>query len=115
MGDGQHVWAAAEWVLMIRNCFVREESEKLILCCGIPQSWLAKMQPLTFGPAPTRFGDIHISIKPLKENILIEWRGDWFAKEPVIEVHLPGFAKTRVKFSTNSLTIEAPRLHRRGF
>ena len=22
MGDGQHVWAAAEWVLMIRNCFV---------------------------------------------------------------------------------------------
>jgi GH15 family glucan-1,4-alpha-glucosidase len=25
MGDGQHVWAAAEWVLMIRNCFVRKK------------------------------------------------------------------------------------------
>ncbi|MFP5344729.1 MAG: hypothetical protein ACLGGU_03675, partial [Gammaproteobacteria bacterium] len=32
MGDGQHVWAAAEWVLMIRNCFVREEEDRLILC-----------------------------------------------------------------------------------
>ena len=25
MGDGQHVWAAAEWMMMMRNCFVREE------------------------------------------------------------------------------------------
>lgn len=30
MGDGQHVWAAAEWVLMIRNCFIREEKEPII-------------------------------------------------------------------------------------
>ena len=36
MGDGQHVWAAAEWVLMIRNCFAREEDDHLILCSGIP-------------------------------------------------------------------------------
>ena len=48
MGDGQHVWAAAEWVLMIRNCFVREEDEGLILCSGIPQIWLDKKQPITF-------------------------------------------------------------------
>ncbi|MDX1698026.1 MAG: hypothetical protein R3308_07040, partial [Thiohalobacterales bacterium] len=31
MGDGQHVWAAAEWLLMLRNCFVREEGERLII------------------------------------------------------------------------------------
>ena len=58
MGDGQHVWAAAEWVLMIRNCFVREEEEGLILCSGIPQIWLDKEELMTFGPAPTSFGDI---------------------------------------------------------
>jgi len=32
MGDGQHVWAAAEWVLMMRNCFVREEGARLWHC-----------------------------------------------------------------------------------
>ncbi len=64
MGDGQHVWAAAEWVLMIRNCFVREEGDGLILCSGIPQVWLDKKQTISFGPAPTSFGDIQISIKP---------------------------------------------------
>ena len=68
MGDGQHVWAAAEWVLMIRNCFVREEDNRLILCSGIPRIWLEKNQTIAFGPAPTSFGDIQISIKPQGEN-----------------------------------------------
>ncbi|MFT5313422.1 MAG: hypothetical protein ACI8Z9_001915, partial [Paraglaciecola sp.] len=31
MGDGQHVWAAAEWILMLRFCFVREEEDCLVL------------------------------------------------------------------------------------
>ncbi|OGS20904.1 MAG: hypothetical protein A3J83_00310 [Elusimicrobia bacterium RIFOXYA2_FULL_40_6] len=106
MGDGQHVWAAAEWVLMIRNCFVREESEELILCSGIPESWLAKKETMAFGPAPTRFGDIQISIKFQVENILIEWQGKWFAKEPPIYIQLPGFKRVRAAASTKSLLIE---------
>ena len=36
MGDGQHAWAAAEWIIMLRNIFVREENDVLILCAGIP-------------------------------------------------------------------------------
>ena len=31
MGDGHHVWAAAEWVLMLRYCFLREEGDTLVL------------------------------------------------------------------------------------
>ena len=69
MGDGQHVWAAAEWVLMIRNCFVREEDDGLILCSGIPPHWLVKKQTMAFGPAPTSFGDIQIFIKPQAQKI----------------------------------------------
>ena len=106
MGDGQHVWAAAEWVLMIRNCFVREEGNRLILCSGIPRVWLEKKQTIAFGPAPTSFGDIQISIKPRGENILIEWQGVWFAKEPPIDVQLPGFMKIRVMPATNSLELK---------
>ena len=55
MGDGQHIWAAAEWVLMIRNCFVLEEesANKLILCAGIPALWLAEKTTMTFGPYGT--------------------------------------------------------------
>jgi putative flippase GtrA len=101
MGDGQHVWAAAEWVLMIRNCFVREEGEQLILCSGIPQVWQEKKQNMSFGPAPTRFGDIQICIRPQGKNVLIEWQGKWFVKEPVIDIHLPCYKSVRVLPGTN--------------
>jgi len=106
MGDGQHVWAAAEWVLMLRNCFVREEGNRLILCSGIPQIWLDKKQTITFGPAPTSFGDIQISIIPQGQNILIEWQGRWFTKEPPIDIQLPGFKKVGVSPATNSLELK---------
>ena len=44
MGEGKHSWASAEWVLMLRNCFVREEADtKLILCSGIPEAWLVSL------------------------------------------------------------------------
>ena len=106
MGDGQHVWAAAEWVLMVRNCFVREEGDRLILCSGIPRAWLEKNQTIAFGPAPTLFGDIQISITPLGQNILVEWRGQWFTKEPLIDIQLPGFMKVRVLPGTNSIELK---------
>jgi hypothetical protein len=106
MGDGQHVWAAAEWVMIIRNCFVREEDGRLILCSGIPRIWLERNQAIAFGPAPTIFGDIQISIKPQGQDVLIEWRGNWFTKEPLIDIHLPGFMKARVMPGTYSLELK---------
>jgi hypothetical protein len=91
MGDGQHVWAAAEWVLMIRNCFVREEGNRLILASGIPQRWLSGRSTLSFGPAPTSFGTLSLSIKPEKHSIIISWQGVWHAEAPRIEVRISGF------------------------
>jgi putative flippase GtrA len=106
MGDGQHVWAAAEWVLMIRNCFVREEGDRLILCSGIPRIWLEKDQTISFGPAPTSFGDIQISLKRKGQNILVEWHGLWFAKEPPIDIQLAGFMNVRISPATNFLELK---------
>jgi hypothetical protein len=92
MGDGHHVWASAEWVLMIRNCFVREEGEGLILCAGVPARWLDQDAPIRFGPAPTAFGAVQINILPGAGNPpRIEWRGDWHDAPPAIEIRLPGF------------------------
>ena len=91
MGDGQHVWAAAEWILMIRNCFVREEEEKLVLCAGIPQEWLDAGEKVTFGPALTTFGTIHISLEKHTAGISVQWEAEWFKEKPVLEIALPGY------------------------
>jgi hypothetical protein len=92
MGDGMHVWAAAEWVLMIRNCFVREQGNRLILASGIPQRWLGDKSTLSFVPAPTSFGTLRPSIEPEMDKIAISWQGAWHSEPPVIKVHVPGFA-----------------------
>jgi len=90
MGDGQHVWAAAEWVLMIRNCFVREEGQTLILASGIPKHWLRDGAKLAFGPAPTTFGTISLTIESKDNEVIVSWQGAWHTSPPPIEVRLPG-------------------------
>jgi len=106
MGDGHHVWAAAEWLLMIRNCFVREEGARLILCAGIPTRWLDQETPIRFGPAPTRFGPVSISITPVPGNPpRIDWQGDWHRNAPPIEIRLPGYAPARPEAGAGSVVL----------
>ena len=108
MGDGQHIWAAAEWVQMIRNCFVwEEESEKkLILCSGITDSWIPEGSNISFGPTLTSFGPVKIQIKTQDGKTKIQWSGDWHGqKEPLIEIRLPCFARIQAKPGQNTAEI----------
>lgn len=90
MGDGHHVWAAAEWVLMIRHCFVREEGDRLVLCSGLPRRWLQQDRPIRFGPAPTAFGPVTVTVEPRQgEPARVTWQGDWFGQPPTVDVRLP--------------------------
>jgi hypothetical protein len=92
MGDGHHVWAAAEWVLMLRHCFVREEGDGLVLGSGIPERWLILGQPIRFGPAPTSFGPVSLCIQPRAgDTPVFQWRGQWRNQAPRLEIRLPGF------------------------
>ena len=87
MGDGHHAWAAGEWIAMIRNMFVLEEGERLILCAGIPDEWLQKThEPLTFGPTLTPHGKISITIDPREKPARVKWDAEWFGEEPEIEI-----------------------------
>ncbi len=104
MGDGQHAWAAAEWIIMLRNCFVREEGEHLVLCAGIPSQWLSKEEDLYFGPAYTSFGKIKIWIKPRYDKITVSWECAWYKKPTKIEVRL--FEHSPATTSTNSNSVE---------
>jgi hypothetical protein len=92
MGDGNHVWAAAEWVLMVRNSFVREEGDRLILGSGISPDWCRPSEPIFFGPAPTSFGTVKVTIHPGQSQIEVAWEGAWRKTEPAIVVALPGTA-----------------------
>jgi len=107
MGDGQHVWAAAEWLLMVRNCFVREEGDRFILGAGVAQCWMVAGSPLTFGPVPTTFGPLTLTIETeTNHRVHVTWQGSWHATEPAIEVRIPGFAPVIAKPGESSVYIE---------
>ncbi len=111
MGDGHHVWASAEWVLMVRNCFVREEGERLILCAGVPARWLEHNQPIVFGPAPTRFGRLTITITPQPgQPARVEWHGEWHKSAPSIEVRLAGCTPVSVADGTHHVVCQQASL-----
>ena len=59
MGDGQHAWAAAEWIMMMRNCFLREDAGagRLVLGAGILPQWLRHGQFHVHRPVRPRRGD----------------------------------------------------------
>jgi hypothetical protein len=99
MGDGQHMWAAAEWALMVRNCFVREEehgptsdtAHRLIVGAGVREAWW-RDGGAKLGPVLTPHGPVSISIDPLEDGARVRVEGNWRATPPLIEVRLPGFA-----------------------
>ncbi len=91
MGDGHHVWASSEWVLMMRYCFLREEGDHLVLCQGIPERWLEAEGPISFGAAPTEFGEVTVTVKATSATETeVRWDADWHGPAPALAIRLPG-------------------------
>lgn len=91
MGDGQHAWAAAEWIMALRNAFVREEQQRLVLAGGIPAQWLAGGQPVSYGPTPTPWGRVSVDVQSCADELLIRWQADWRSEPPLIESAPTGY------------------------
>ena len=112
MGDGQHGWAAAEWAMMIRNLFVREEGETLVLGSGIFPDWTADGLSAGFGPTKTPFGDIEVRFLKKKNHANFEITADFSnaATRPAdIVIDVPGYQKVRVS-DMNQRRIELKEL-----
>jgi len=90
MGDGQHAWASAEWVLMMRHLFVREEADRLVLLSGIPGDWLKPGTVLAFGPTCSAFGPLTLEVDTSATRVRISLEASWHGVAPLLEVHLPG-------------------------
>ncbi len=106
MGDGQHGWAAAEWVMMLRSLFVREEAEGLILGSGIFPEWLQTGRQIGFGPTPTPFGPLSLTLLPGTEEVALNL--DFLPRADCrIEARVPGCQP--VEITDSKETISLPR------
>jgi len=91
MGDGHHVWASAEWALFVRNAFVREERDTLVLGEGIRKHWLEAREPIAFGPTLTPWGPISVRVEMVEEDPVVSWDATWRLRPAHIRVAVPGY------------------------
>jgi len=99
MGDGQHGWAAAEWVMLLRNMFVFEEDNRLVIGKGIRPEWLLAGVETAFGPTLTPYGAVRVTVKCDEEGIEVRLTGDWYDRPepPEIVVAIPGWMEERLQ------------------
>ena len=90
MGDGQHGWAAAEWMCYVHMMFVAEEGEDLLLCSGIPLEWLAVGKQLKAERLRTRFGTVSVAITGESTGIEVSIAGDWYRAPPSLRLRFLG-------------------------
>ena len=55
-GDMPHSWAAAEWVLYLRDALLREDGDRLVLADAVPAPWMQDGRRVEIHGAPTRLG-----------------------------------------------------------
>ncbi|MGB5986135.1 MAG: hypothetical protein WBG37_12595 [Desulfobacterales bacterium] len=120
MGDGQHAWAAMEWIMMMHALFVAEEGDDLILLAGIPTQWLESGESLEIGPLHTRFGVLEVRLDPAaRQGIEVHWAAQWRTPPNSIRIQLPGAQVVEVDYPGDPagrliLSREDLGLHERG-
>ncbi len=90
IGDGHHGWAAADFLMVIRNMLFREENDLLIFTPVIPREWLSVFEILEIKNAPSYFGTVKFSYEVTKHNELEIHIHNQYTKTPTaIEINLP--------------------------
>ncbi len=108
MGDGQHAWAAADWILAVRNFFVREEEGEIVLCSGVFEGWLSEeAEPLRLGPTPTVYGPVTVEARRVGDGgVRVSWTGEWRAFDFRVRVALPGFKPAVLEPSEGEVVVK---------
>ncbi len=93
MGDGQHIWAAAEWLMFVRNLFVREEvggGGALVIGAGVKPEWLNASET-SFGPTLTPWGAVTVRLARAGEgSVRVKIEGEWRGAPPRREIRVAG-------------------------
>ena len=58
MGDGHHGWAAADWVVLVRNLVLRENADCMEITRLVPAEWCRVGARIGATNAPTHFGAV---------------------------------------------------------
>jgi hypothetical protein len=67
-----HGWAIAEVWLLMRDCFVCERNDQLVLLAGVPADWFTDPGGITIKNLPTYFGELDLRWKKTEQGAILE-------------------------------------------
>ena len=106
MGDGQHVWASAEWIMIMINSLVLEEKGRLIIGAGLSLAWLNNGNRISTGHLYTIWGPVKLNVTSNATEVTVTWDGRWHSKVPEIEVRIPDLEPITAEKDRTSVKIE---------
>ncbi len=89
MGDGHHGWAAADFLIAIRNALLFEEGDHLVITPILPEEWTVENNVIKVEDAPTYFGQLSYTIAFGERTGTLVVDGDWRKAPDYIEWDLP--------------------------
>ncbi|HYD84399.1 MAG TPA: hypothetical protein VEA63_10105, partial [Opitutus sp.] len=107
MGDGQHIWAAAEWLMFVRNLFVREESDALVIGAGVRPEWW-RAGEVDFGPTLTPHGAVTVRLVGGESVVRVNVEGQWRGGPPKRLLRVPGCVPLDIAAGNGSSDFELP-------
>ena len=103
MGDGHHGWAAAEIVLFLRDCMVREVEGKLVLFGSKNQRVVTRGKNVQITNAPTDFGLVSVALEfESNSRCVLKFQNEFFAE------NRPGVIEVLLPFETSKVTASSP-------
>jgi len=97
MGDGQHGWASAEWIMMIKNIFVREEKDEIIVGSGIFTQWIETGKTISFGPTLVPGGKVKVAVVKDDEGVFVDVICTERSRDLSFNIMIPGYESVTVK------------------
>lgn len=89
MGDGHHGWAAAEWLLLMRNLVIHEHGDVLQVTRLLPSEWCRPGQRIAIRKAPTFFGVVSAIVEFSKGQETLLLKAQWRTPPREIRWYLP--------------------------
>jgi hypothetical protein len=92
--------------MLLRNMFIMEEDQSLVIGRGILPHWLTTGQPISYGPTLTPYGSVSVALSGSEQTTDVTVTGDWQPHRPqTISIELPGHSPALLHPSDTSCTI----------
>lgn len=84
-----HIWAAAQYMILLRNMLLREDGDTLHLLSAVPSAWLRPGKKIVLLRGPTAFGEVDFALNSVEGGCEVVFSYPKRVKPKEVVLHVP--------------------------